>query len=241
MKWRSLEETESRAESRSLREIYAERKALIERYVPAEIRAVHARVVADLQQSGASERALKVGEAAPNFELPDQNGKRVGLRELLDEGPVVVSFIRGRWCPFCVGQLEAMNAIVAEMKQCRASFLTISPQTVHQNDLMADQHKLRFPVMSDTGNQVTRRFGLVYRVPEHQQEVYSRAFVNLPFVNGDATWELPIPATYILRKPEHAEARDSIGDAVVVHASVNPDYTERIEPREILDVLARMA
>jgi peroxiredoxin len=89
---------------------------------------------------------------------------------------------------------------------------------------MADQHKIRFPLLSDPGNCVAREFGLVYRVPEYQQAVYRRVFINLPFVNGDESWELPIPATYILDR-----------NRSVIYASVNADYTERPEPSEILE------
>jgi peroxiredoxin len=94
---------------------------------------------------------------------------------------------------------------------------------VKQSFFMVDQHKLRFPLLSDSGNQVARQFGLVYRVPEEQQAIYRRAFINLPFVNGDESWELPIPATYILDR-----------DGTVLFASVNEDYIERAEPGEIL-------
>jgi peroxiredoxin len=101
--------------------------------------------------------------------------------------------------------------------------VAISPQTVKQSFFMVDQHKLRFPLLSDSGNQVARQFGLVYRVPDEQQAIYRRAFINLPFVNGDQSWELPIPATYAVDR-----------DGTVLFASANEDYTERAEPGEIL-------
>jgi peroxiredoxin len=120
-----------------------------------------------------------------------------------------------------------MNAILPQIEHAQASLAAISPQTVQQSFFMADQHKLRFPLLSDTGNQVARQFGLVYRVPGYQQAVYRRAFVNLPFANGDESWELPIPATYILDR-----------DHAILYASANPDYTERPEPADILKMLA---
>ena len=132
-------------------------------------------------------------------------------------------FFRGRWCPFCVGQLEAMNLIVPQIQEAGAFLVSVSPQTVQQSFFMADQHRLRFPLLSDSGNQVARRFGLVYRVPDYQQAVYRRAFINLPFANGDESWELPVPATYIIGH-----------DGTILYAAVHPDYTERPEPAEIL-------
>jgi peroxiredoxin len=228
MKWRSLEESTLKSEARPLREIYAERKELIAKYVPTEIQAIHARAVEELKQSGIAERALQPGSKAPSFDLPDRNGKLVRWSDLLAAGPLVICFIRGRWCPFCVGQMEAMNAVYPRIQESGASMVAISPQTVHQTDLMADQHKFRFPLLSDAGSKVARAFGLAYRVPEYQQEIYRRVFVNLPFVNGDEGWELPVPATYIL-------ARDS----TVLYASANPDYTDRPDPSKILSSLAK--
>jgi peroxiredoxin len=228
MKWRSLEESTPQSEARPLREIYAERKALIAKYVPAEIRAIHARAVEELKQSGIVERVLQPGSKAPSFELPDHNGKLVRSSDLLAAGPLVICFIRGRWCPFCVGQMEAMNAIYSQIQGSGASLVAISPQTVHQTDLMADQHKLRLPLLSDTGNKVAHAFGVAYRVPEYQQKIYRRVFVNLPFVNGDDSWELPVPATCILAR-----------DGTVLNASADPDYTDRPDPSEILSFLAK--
>jgi peroxiredoxin len=226
MKWRSLEESASSTDARPLREIFAERKQLIGKYVQPETRAIHARVVAELKEKRLAENILPVGAKAPTFELKDHNGKPVSSAVFLPNGRLVICFFRGRWCPFCVGQLEAMNLIVPQIEQAGASLVGISPQTVQQSFFTADQHKLRFPLLSDAGNQVARQFGLVYRVPHDQQAIYRRAFVNLPFANSDESWELPIPATYILDR-----------GATVLHASANPDYTERPEPSAILQRL----
>jgi len=254
MKWRSLEESAPDTETRTLREIYAERKELIAKYVPADIQAVHARAVDELKTSGIAERALKPGDPSPEFELQDHNANLVRSAELLQRGPLVLCFIRGRWCPFCVGQMEAMNAILPHLQEFGASLVGISPQTVHQSYLMADQHKLGFPMLSDTGNEIARKFGIVYRVPDYQQEVYSRAFVNLPFVNGDSNWELPIPATFVIgtnrNKSNHGEhgitQRDNPQSIIeqdgptVLYTSANPDYTCRPEPGDLLEFLAQL-
>jgi peroxiredoxin len=223
MKWRSLDETTLAADTRSLREQFAERKDLIAKYVPAEIQAIHEQVIAELQQQGIAGRTLAAGAKAPAFELTDHNGKLVSSTELLNKGRVIICFFRGRWCSFCVGQLEAMNLVMPEIQAAGSSLIAVSPQTVQQSFFMADQHKLRFPLLSDLGNAVARQFGLVYRVPEFQQALYRRAFINLPLANGDESWELPIPASYILER-----------DSTVLYASPNPDYTDRPEPGEIL-------
>lgn len=206
----------------SLREIFAERKELIAKYVPAEAQAIHAQAVAELKTKELAANILPVGAKAPDFGLPDHDGRLISSVDLLSRGRLVLCFIRGRWCPFCVGQMEAMNLIVPQIEKAGATLVAISPQTVKQSFFMHDQHKLRFPLLSDSGNKVAREFGLVYRVPAAQEAVYRRAFVNLPFTNGDESWELPIPATYIL---DH--------DATVLYASANENYTERPEPQEI--------
>jgi peroxiredoxin len=227
MKWRSLEESAPGVETRSLRELFAERKELIAKYVPRETQTVYARVVAELKERGIAERVLPVGAKATAFQLNDHNGNLLSSAALLERGRLVLCFFRGRWCPFCVGQLEAMNRIVPQIQQAGASLAAVSPQTVQQSYFMADQHKLLFPLLSDAGNQVARQFGLVYRVPDEQQATYRRAFINLPFANGDQSWELPIPATFILDR-----------DATVIYSSANPDYTARPEPEEILEKLS---
>ena len=223
MKWRSLQESGPSVDTRSLREIFAERKDLIAKYVPAETQAIHAQTVAHLKARQLSARILPVGAKAPDFELQDHNGTTIPSSALRAKGRLVLCFIRGRWCPFCVGQMEAMNLVLPQIEKARLTSVAISPQTVKQSFFMHDQHKLRFPLLSDAGNRLARQFGLTYRVPPQQEAVYRRAFVNLPFTNGDDTWELPIPATYIID-----------GDGTILYASADEDYTHRPEPAEVV-------
>jgi peroxiredoxin len=223
MKWRSLEESKAGMSAATLRQELEERKALAAQYVPADVQEVNRSTVEQLRASGIAGRILPVGASIPAFELPDQDGSSVFSDELLHRGRLVICFFRGRWCPFCVAQLEAMNTALSQIEKNGASLAAISPQTVKQSFFMHDQHQLRFPLLSDTHNHVARRFGLVYRVPEAQKQVYSRTFVNLPFINGEASWELPIPATYVVAQ-----------DSTVLYASADPDYTRRPEPEEII-------
>ncbi len=226
MKWRSLQESGSYSDMRPLREIFAERKELIAKYVPADVQAVHARAIAGLKAQGIAAGAPKAGEKSPSFELPDHDGKLVSSANLLAKGRLVLCFIRGRWCPFCVGQMEAMSYIAADIEAAGASLVAVSPQTEKQSFFMRDQHKLAFPLLVDAHNQIARQFGLVYRVPEEQQGLYRSTFVNLPFTNGDDSWELPIPATFVIDR-----------DSTILFASADEDYTDRPEPLEILSVV----
>ncbi len=225
MKWRSLEESGG-IDIRPLHEIYAERKALIEKYVPKEAQDIHARVVAELKAASLAQHALPVGAKAPEFSLQNHNGKLISSAELLGKGRLVICFIRGRWCPFCVGQMEAMNVIASAIEESGATLVAISPQTVQQSSFMHDQHKLHFPLLSDAENAVARQFGLVYKVPDYQKAMYKSAFVNLPHANGDESWELPIPATFILNR-----------EGQLIFTATNEDFTDRPEPFEILNML----
>jgi peroxiredoxin len=225
MKWRSLEESRPEAYIRPLRDIFAERKESITKYVPAATQAIHARAIAELQQQRLAANTLPVGSTIPEFQLEDHDGGIASSSALLAKGRLILCFIRGRWCPFCVAQMEAMNLILPAI-EAGATLAAISPQTVQQSFFMRDQHKLRFPLLSDAGNTVARQFGLTYRVPADQKAIYQRAFVNLPFVNGDNSWELPVPATYVLDR-----------DGTVVYASANEDYAERPEPHDIVQFL----
>lgn len=227
MKWRSLEESTAQSDIRPLRDIFAERKAAIAKYVPAETRAIHERAIAELRRQQFAARSIPVGAKIPEFYLPDHDGKNVSSSELLAKGKLVLCFIRGRWCPFCVGQMEAMNLMLPQIEGSGGMLVAISPQTVKQSFFMHDQHKLRCPLLSDAGNNVARQFGLIYRVADEQKVLYQRTFVNLPLVNGDDSWELPIPATCIIDR-----------DRTVIYASANEDYTERPEPDEIVRALS---
>jgi len=223
LKWRSLDESSAQSDARPLREILAERAELIAKYVPAETQAVHAGAIAELKERRLADHVLRPGTTAPDWELQDHNGALVSSSDLLTKGRLVICFIRGRWCPFCVGQMEAMNLMLSHIQEAAATLVAISPQTVRQSFFMHDQHKLRFPLLSDAENTVARSFGLTYRVPASQESVYRRAFVNLPFTNGDDSWELPIPATFVIDR-----------DGTILWASANEDYTVRPEPVDIV-------
>ena len=227
MKWRGLEEAQSGLGHATLKAALDERRDLMEQYVPAETRALNRRAVEEIRASGIVERILPVGAVGPRFELPDHDGKTVSSSALLAQGPLAIVFVRGRWCPFCVATVEAWNQALPRVREAGATLVVISPQTVHQSYLMHEQHKLGFPLLSDAGNAVARKFGLVYRVPAYQQEIYSRTFVNLPFIDGDASWELPLPAAFAIGR-----------EGVVRYAGAHADYTMRAEPGEGLEYLS---
>lgn len=226
MKWRGLEEAAPAKDKQTLVRQLRERRELAERYTPPDVIALYQRAIDEIGASGLENRALQAGDRAPEFSLPDQDKKSLSSATLLREEPLIICFFRGRWCPYDVTQLEAMNQVLPEIRQQGASLVAISPQKPQQAFFMRDQHKFGFSLLCDLGNVVARQFGLVYRVPEYQQQVYQRSFVNLPFANGDNSWELPAPATYVVGR-----------DGVIMFARVDVDYRQRPEPLEILRVV----
>ena len=145
----------------------------------------------NLFATGIEERILPAGAQAPEFALKDSSGKLVRSRDLLALGPLVIKFFRGRWCPYCVTELETWRDLYGQLRERGALMVAIGPQIERQSDFMANQHGLPFPVLSDPGNAVAEKFGLVYTIPEYHRDYYLSILVNIPFVNGDKSWRLP--------------------------------------------------
>ena len=185
--------------------------------------AIGERAVEELFATGIEERILPVGSAAPSFALKDSNGKLVRSADLLGLGPLVIKFFRGRWCPYCVTELEMWRDLYSKMREHGALMVAIGPQTERQSDFMAGQHGLPFPVLTDFNNAVAEKFGLVYTVPEYHRDYYLSILVNIPFVNGEKSWRLPLPATYVV---------SSAGRVVLAEA--HADFRVRPEPEEAL-------
>jgi len=191
--------------------------------VQAERLAVGERAVEELFATGVEEKILPVGSAAPEFALRDSNGKLVRSADLLALGPLVVKFFRGRWCPYCMTELENWRDLYGQLREHEALMVAIGPQIQRQSDFMAGQHGLPFPILTDTNNAVAEQFGLVYTVPEYFRAYYLSILVNIPFVNGEKSWRLPLPATYVISR----EGR-------VLFAEAHADFRVRPEPEEAL-------
>ena len=196
--------------------------------VQAERLAISEQAVEELFATGIEERILPVGAVAPDFELLNANGKPIRCTDMLSFGPLVIKFFRGRWCSYCSTELEVWRDLQERIREHGAHLVAISPQTVRQNDFMVSQHGLPFPVLSDPECGVAEQFGLVYTVPDALREYYLSIMVNLPFINGEASWRLPIPATYVIDR----EGR-------VLFAEAQADFRVRPEPEDALDALFR--
>ncbi len=219
--------TSSPASSRAplqqqLDEITANTRAL----VPADRLAGTERLVAELQASGQEHRILPVGAIAPSFTLMGANGKVVRSSDLLSLGALIVNFFRGRWDPYDITELEAWQRLQPELRYRKALLVSISPQTPRQNAFTTERHDLTFPVLSDPRCGVAEAFGLAYTVPESSQGYLRSMLVNVPLMNGDTTWRLPLPATYVL---------DPTGQ--VLFAATFADHRLRPEPDNVLAAL----
>lgn len=207
----------------SLQDQLDEITANTRKLVQAERLAVGERAVAELFATGIEERILPVGAIAPEFELKDSAGRLVRRRDLLAVGPLVVKFFRGRWCSYCVTELETWRDLYAELRERGALLVAISPETQRQSDFAVQQHGLRFPLLHDPSAQLAEKFGLVYTVPEYHQHYLKSIMVNLPFINGEGSWRLPLPATYVLDR-----------DGRVLFAEAHADFRVRPEPADVL-------
>jgi peroxiredoxin len=187
----------------------------------------NAHTIADLVASGLSASALREGGVAPDFSLPDARGDIVALKTLLDRGPVVISFYRGGWCPFCNLELRGLQRVLPGIVQMGASLVAISPQLPDNSLSTQEKNQLTFPVLSDVGNVVARRFGIVFTLPTALVEANRAIGRDLAEINGEAgAAQLPMPATFVLDK-----------SGVIRLAFVEEDWSKRLDPDIVVDTL----
>lgn len=194
---------------------------------PLVIETMH-RATAELIASGAAQKALKAGDKAPAFTLNDPDGKPVSSTDLLRQGPLVVTFYRGVWCPYCNMELQALQAALPEIRASGARVVAISPQVAANSRKSVRQNQLDFPILSDAHNEVAAAFGLRFQLQDYLIELYKSLKNDLPAFNGDPSWTLPMPARYVIAQ-----------DATIVYAEVNPDYTRRPDPSEMLPAIRK--
>ncbi len=195
---------------------------------PAHIHPIMARATEALIASGAAGRALKAGDRAPSFTLDAPDGTPVSSAALLANGPLVISFYRGVWCPYCNMELQALQAVLPEFQSAGASLVAISPQTRVNSRKSMRENALDFPILSDTHNDVAAAFGLRFALPDYLVDLYKSLGNQLPTFNGDDSWTLPMPGRFVIGR-----------DGMIAYAEVNPDYTRRPEPSDMLPAIRR--
>jgi peroxiredoxin len=182
-----------------------------------------------LISSGQAGRALKVGARAPMFVLPNTEGNTVSAAELLKKGPIVATFYRGFWCPFCNADLQALEAVAEQIRSLGATLVAISPQSPANSRLSLQENKLSFPILSDKHCELADQFGIRWIPSEALEGVYRNFGTDVGAFNGDGSWALPMPARYVIAK-----------DGTIAYAQINPNYTHRPEPGDVCPVLEKL-
>lgn len=195
---------------------------------PEEIQQKMQDAITELEASDEG-KGLKKGAKAPNFTLPDASGKSVELYDHLKQGPVILTFYRGNWCPYCNMELRAYQQIIGEIHGAGAELLAISPQTPDHSMSVQEKHDLEYKVLSDVGNKVSSKFNLVYQLPEYLVEIYKDNKLDVDKYNGDDEWTLPVSATYIISS-----------DGTIVYEYTKADYKDRVEPSKVLEELKKI-
>jgi len=183
----------------------------------------------ELVNSGIAEHTLNEGDGIPQINLPNAVGKMIDVNSMLKDGPVVISFYRGAWCPYCNLELKALQQALSEIKLLDAQLIAISPNTPDNSISSIEKHGLEFEVLTDAGNKIAKEFKLVFNLADELRPIFKQFNFDVPKYNGDESWELPIPATYIVNT-----------DGRIVHSFVNADYTQRMEPNEIISKLKEL-
>lgn len=181
----------------------------------------------ELAKSGLVESSIKVGDKAPDFALPDAEGKAVHLAELLKKGPVVLTFYRGGWCPYCNIQVRSLQAYLPQFEAKGATLVAVSPELPEYIAKTTEENLLTYPILSDVGMKVGKQYSIQFVLDPEIQEMYTKFGLDVNSHNGDKTFQLPLPATYVIGQ-----------DGTVTYAFVNADYSKRAEPADILNALA---
>ncbi|CAB3750116.1 peroxiredoxin-like family protein [Paraburkholderia humisilvae] len=195
-------------------------------FAPPEVHRIIERATAELVASRQAERALRAGHRVPAFVLNSPNGKPVSSLSLLAQGPLVIDFCRGVWCPYGNLELQALEAALPALRAHGARVIAISPQSAAHSRKAVRMNRLSFPILCDTHNDLAAAFGLRYALPGYLIELYRQLKNDLPAFNHDTSWTLPMPARYLVGQ-----------DGVVLVSEVNPDYTQRPEPEDLLPAL----
>jgi len=191
--------------------------------VPSEILASMAEATESLKATGIEDRAVKTGDTMPDFVLPNQHGEPRRLQDYLAESSVVLNIYRGGWCPYCNMEMKALHDVLPEIEARGAILIGMAPETPDKAMATATRNEIAIDILSDTGNLVSERLGLVFTLPHALRAIYAKIGVDLSAYNGDDSFTLPVPATYIIGR-----------DGVIHYDFVNADYTLRLEPNEIV-------
>ncbi|HBC16613.1 MAG: Fis family transcriptional regulator [Oceanibulbus sp.] len=175
------------------------------------------------------EDAIQAGEQAPDFDLPMAGGGRLNLASAIRNGPVVVSFYRGRWCPFCSLEMDALARVHDTLEEIGASLVAISPQSEAATSAMRDAHKVGFPMLIDREARVSERYGLLYELPAPIRQMSQQTGLEPVRRDGSPQWLVPVPATYVIGE-----------DRRVRYSFLDINYRNRLDPQLLSEIVARL-
>ncbi|PRX57682.1 peroxiredoxin-like family protein [Flagellimonas meridianipacifica] len=196
------------------------------RVIPQDKYEVMKRSTKELLDAEISKKAIQTGDILPDFILPDENQKEVTLGEMLQDDYLIISFYRGGWCPYCNMELRALQQFSEDFKNHGANLVAISPETPDNSLTTSEKNELQFKILSDIDNQYAKQLNLAFQMPENLREVYHSFGLHVDEHNGNNDYELPMPATYVIDKNKN-----------VIYDFVPEDYTQRLDPKEILRFL----
>ncbi len=194
--------------------------------LPADVLALMNTTNEELIAQHIKDNALQIGQKVENFSLANHNGENIELADLLKKGPVIISFYRGGWCPYCNLELKALNDYLPQFKTQSAQLVAISPQLPDETLSTAQKNDLEFDVLSDVSDKVAEQFGLLFTLDERIQALYTQFGIDFEHYYGDKSFKLPLPATYVINQ-----------EGVITYAFLNEDYTLRAEPTDIMAAL----
>jgi len=206
----------------------ARRDAFLEKASP-EIIQSQEKALAELQASGLTDQALNVGDEAPDFTLGDPGGKQVQLSDLLKEGPVVLTWYRGSWCPYCNIALASLTKHNDDFQKLGATLVALTPELPDTTAETVKEQGLPFEVLSDLDHQVAVQYGLVFKLNDDTRARYAEKFQLVERSGEKAADRLPLPATYVIGT-----------DGVIRYAFLDADYRRRAEPEDIIAVLKKL-
>jgi peroxiredoxin len=214
--------------SNSLQEILNEKKAAFELVADNEKKRIYKEGIDKVTHSGILNRAKKVGDRAPDFTLLNAIGKSVTLSEYLKEGPVVLTWYRGGWCPYCNLTLNRLQSELPNFRAEKANLIALTPEIPDKSMTTIEKHNLTFEVLSDIENTIGKEYGIIFTLTPEVAEIYEDTFKFHEFYSDDSK-ELPLAATYII---------DQKG--IIQYAFLDPDYRNRAEPSEIINKLKKL-
>ena len=213
----------------SLQAALDERKQQFLESAPAEMVTAFEQGVKDVAAAEVMKTAKRAGEKAPMFVLPDGNGDTVALADLLADGPVVVMWYRGGWCPYCNMQLNAMQDALPYFDEANATLLAISPEIPDSAMSTQEQNALGFVVLSDVGNVAAEQYGVAYELPIVVHEKFSGRLDLGAYNTAEYATELPLAVTYIIDT-----------DSTITWAFIDPDYRKRAEPAQVVEEIRKL-